>query len=110
MIETYFSRESTISRLRYGPLSSDLDELATTLSQQGYAWDSIRGYLRGCNQFGQWLSQHGYAVADVNSKLVKRYISGLRRPTSSRLAKAAEGLSHLITLWHQQKTPARPQR
>jgi hypothetical protein len=66
MIETYFSRPSTIHRLRSGPLGSDLDDLANTLQQQGYAWDSIRHYLRGCDQFARWMSRHGYAIADVN--------------------------------------------
>jgi len=103
MIETYFSRPTTIDRLRGGPLGSDLDDLATALQHQGYAWDSIRGYLRGCDQFARWLPQHGYAVADVNQTLVKRYISGLQRPPSGRLPKAAEGLSHLLKLWRQKK-------
>src|SRR2546428_13057609 len=65
MIETYFFRTPTINRLRGGPLGSDLDDLATALQQQGYAWDSIRGYLRGCDQFARWLLQQEYAVADV---------------------------------------------
>jgi hypothetical protein len=73
MIEAYFFRTPTINRLRGGPLGSDLDDLANTLQQQGYAWDSIRHYLRGCDQFARWLSRHGYAVADVNPTLVKRY-------------------------------------
>src|SRR5262245_40301324 len=102
MIEPYFSRSSTIIRLRCGPLGSDLDELATTLHQQGYTWESIRSYLRGCDQFGQWLSQHGYAVADVHPTLVRQYISGLQRPPSGRLPEGAQGLSHLLQLWRQQ--------
>jgi len=37
MIETYFSRTPTLTRFRSGPLGTDLDELAKTLHQQGYA-------------------------------------------------------------------------
>ena len=108
MIEAYFFRTPTLNRLRGGPLGSDLDDLATSLRQQGYAWDSIRGYLRGCDQFARWLLQQGYAVADVNQTLIKRYISGLQRPPSGRLPKAAEGLSHLLKLWRQkQRLPER---
>jgi len=103
MIEAYFFRTPTLNRLRGGPLGSDRDDLANTLQQQGYAWDSIRHYLRGCDQFARWLSRHGYAVADVNPTLVKRYISGLQRPPSGRLPKAADGLSHLLSFWHQHK-------
>ena len=59
MIEAYFFRTPTLNRLRSGPLGSDLDDLATSLRQQGYAWDSIRGYLEaaissldGCSSKG----------------------------------------------------------
>ncbi len=103
MIESYFSRPETIDRLRSGPLGADLDELATALQDEGYARDSIRHYLRGCDQFGRWVFQQGYAVADVSQTLVTRYINGLQRPTSGRFPKGAEGLSHLLKLWRQQK-------
>ena len=59
MIEAYFFRTPTLNRLRGGPLGSDLDDLATSLRQQGYAWDSIRGDLRGCDQVARWLLQQG---------------------------------------------------
>ena len=101
MIEAYFFRTPTINRLRSGPLGADLDELATVLQRQGYAWDSIRGYLRGCDRFARWLFQHDYAVADVNPILIKRYISGLQRPPCGRLPEGAQGLSHLLKLWRQ---------
>jgi site-specific recombinase XerD len=103
MIETYFFRTSTINRLRDGPLGTDLDDLAIALQQQGYAWESIRGYLRGCDQFARWLPQQGYAIADVNPTLIKRYISGLQRPPSGRFPEGAQGLSHLLKLWGQKK-------
>ena len=41
MLENYFARPSTLHRLRSGPIGSDVDDLATALQQQGYAWDSI---------------------------------------------------------------------
>jgi hypothetical protein len=42
MIETYFARPSTLNRLHSGPIGSDLDDLATALQQQGYAWLTFR--------------------------------------------------------------------
>jgi hypothetical protein len=63
MIETYFSRTPTLTRFRSGPLGADLDELAKTLHQQGYAQDSIRRYVRGCDHFGQWLFHPSLTVA-----------------------------------------------
>jgi site-specific recombinase XerD len=103
MLENYFSRPSTLNRLRSGPIGSDVDDLATALQQQGYAWDSIRNYLRGCNQFARWLSQHGYAPSDVSPTLVNRYISELPRPPCGKLPQYAQGLSHLLKLWRQQR-------
>lgn len=102
MIETYFARTSTIARLRSGPLGPDLDALASALHQQGYAPDSIRRYLRGCDQFARWLYQHGHAVTEVTPTLVHRYVSGLPRTPAGKLPPAAEGLGHLLTLWRQQ--------
>src|SRR5919202_234727 len=101
MIETYFARTSTLARLRSGPLGPDLDALASTLHQQGYARDSIRRYLRGCDQFARWLSQHGHAVTEVTPTLVHRYVSELPRTPAGKLPPAAEGLSHLLALWQQ---------
>src|SRR6266849_7203774 len=101
MIEQCFSRTSVITRLQLGPLGSHLDALATTLHQHGYALDSIRRALRAGDQFGRWLSQQGYTIAEVDEALVERYISALSRPPSGRGPKAAEGLPHLLQLWRQ---------
>src|SRR5262245_39160642 len=84
MIEHYFSRTSVLTRLRHGLLGPYLDELATTLQQQGYVRDSIRHYLRACDQFGQWLTHQGYAAQEVNEALAERYLSGLPRRPAGR--------------------------
>ena len=102
MIEHGFTRTSVITRLRRGPLGPHLDALATTLHQHGYAPDSIRRTLRAGEQFGQWLAQHGHAIADVDEALVARYIQTLPRPRVGRWPKAAAGLPHLLRLWRQQ--------
>ena len=96
MLEHFFVRPSGIARLRCGPLGTYLDDLATTLHQHRYAPDSIRGYIRTSDQFGRWLSQQGYAIAEMDETLVKRYVGGLQRPPAGRWPKAAEGLSHLL--------------
>ena len=111
MIEHGFTRTSVITRLRCGPLGPHLDALATTLHQHGYAPDSIRRTLRAGEQFGQWLAQHGQAIADVDEALVTRYIQTLPRPRVGRWPKAAVGLPHLLRLWRQQGLlPAQPHR
>jgi integrase/recombinase XerD len=101
MIERYFSRTSIITRLRHGLLGPYLDDLATALHQQGYAWDSIRHYLRACDQFGRWLTQQGYASQEVNEALVARYLSGFPRRSTARQPQAAEGLPHLLQILRQ---------
>src|SRR5262245_9121182 len=102
MIESCCARTSVITRLQRGPLGSHLDALATTLAQHGYAPDSIRRVLRAGDQFGQWLSQHGYTIADVDEALVERYIRTLPQPPVGRWRKAAAGLPHSLLLWRQQ--------
>jgi len=109
MIEHGFTRTSVITRLRRGPLGPHLDALATTLHQHRYAPDSIRRTLRAGEQFGQWLTQHGHTIADVDEALVERYLQTLPRPSAGRWPKAAAGLPHLLRLWRQQGLlPARP--
>ncbi len=114
MIAQCFARTSVITRLRRGPLGSHLDALATTLHQHGYAPDSIRRALRAGEQFGQWLSQQGSAIAEVDEALVSRYIRTLPPPPVGQWPKAAAGLPHLLQYWRQQDllpphldTPAR---
>ena len=102
MIEQCFARTSVITQLQRGPLGSHLNALATTLAQHGYAPDSIRRVLRASDQFGQWLAQHGYTIADVDETLVERFIRTLPRPPVGRWPKAAAGLHHLLRLWRQQ--------
>ena len=109
MIEYGFARTSVITWLRLGSLGSHLDAPATTLSQHGYAPDSIRRTLRAGDQFGRWLAQHGYAIAEVDEALVERYISTLPQPLRGRWPKAAAGLPHVLRLWRQQALlPPRP--
>jgi hypothetical protein len=92
MIEQYFARTSVLTQVQRGPLGAPLDALATTLAQHGYAPDRIRRVLRAGDQFGQWLAQHGYPMADVDEALVERYIRTLPRPPVGRWPTAAAGL------------------
>ena len=91
MLEYGFAQPSVITRLRHGPLGPHLETLATTLHQHGYARNSIRGYLRACHQFGQWLSQQGHTIADVDTALVAHYLHGRPPPPIGRRSKAAAG-------------------
>jgi hypothetical protein len=102
MLEHFFVRPSVMTRLRGGPLGPYLDDLATILHQHRYTPDSLRGYLRTSDRFGRWLSQQGYAIAEMDDTLVKRYVGGLQGRPAGRWPKAAEGLSHLLRFLRQQ--------
>ena len=102
MLDSVFVQPSVVNRLRCTPVGAYLDELVTILHQQGYARDSIRGYLRACAQFGQWLGQQGYHVSEVDETLIQQYRSGLHHSREGRQPKGAEGLPHLLRLLRQQ--------
>ncbi len=106
MLENYVTQPHTLNRLRSGPVSADLDDLATTLQRQGYATESIQRYIQGADLFGRWLLQQGYATSDVTEALVKRYLSELRRLPSGKLPRFAPGATHLLKFWrHNQHLP-----
>lgn len=109
MIDHFFIRPCTITRLQAGPCGPYLNALAKTLHQQGYACDSIRRTLYAGDKFGRWLAQHGYSVADADEATVERYTSGLKRPPSGTQPKAAQGLSHLVELLRQRGIVAKPE-
>jgi site-specific recombinase XerD len=102
MIEQFYAQTSVITQFRRGLLGAYLDDLATTLHEQGYAQASIRCSLRYCNQFGQWLDVQGYTVAEVDETLVEQYLNGFPRSRDGRQPRVAQGLPHLIRLLRQQ--------
>lgn len=102
MLEHTFVRPSVIARLRRSPMGSSLDHLAASLRQEGYAPSSTQRYLCAAEKFAQWLQEHGYAVCEMDAALLQHYISGLPRYRSGNLPKAAQGLSTLLRLLHQQ--------
>src|SRR5712691_7964037 len=98
MLEQFYTQTSVITQLRRGLLGAYLDDLATTLHEQGYAHASIRCSLRHCDQFGQWLDAQRYTVAEVDETLVEQYLNRFPRSRNGRRPKAAQGLPHLIRL------------
>ena len=108
MIEQYFSRTPVIAQLRLGLRGPHLDDLATTLHQQGYAPNTIRRALRAGAQFGQWLSQQSYALDEVDQAVIERYLNSLRRSPSGKLPQAGSGLPHLLRLLQQRDLLSSP--
>ena len=108
MIELYFSRTPVIAQLRLGPLGPYLDDLATTLHQQGYAPNTIRRSLRAGAQFGRWLSQQSYVLDEVDKAVIERYLHSLRRSPSGKLPQAGSGLPHLLRFLQQRDLLSSP--
>jgi site-specific recombinase XerD len=101
MIEHCFVHTPVVARLRGGPLGPYLDDLATTLHQQGYAPSSIQRCLRTGDLFGRWLEGQGYDVTKIDEAAIQHYVSGLERYRSGQLPKAAQGLKHVVGLLRQ---------
>jgi integrase/recombinase XerD len=102
MIEHFFVQTPVVARLRGGPLGPYLDDLATTLHQQGYAPSSIQLCLRTGDLFGRWLQGQGHDVTKIDEAVIQRYVTGLERYRSGHLPKAAQGLQHVVGLLQRQ--------
>jgi site-specific recombinase XerD len=109
MLEHIFVRPGVIARLRHSPLGPYLDPLATALHQEGYAPSSIQRFLCAAEQFARWVHGQGYAVCEMDTDLVQRYVSGLTHYRSGNLPKAAQGLGYLVRFLHQHGV-ARPRQ
>lgn len=79
MLETYFSAEKTLARLRTGPSGPHIDGFADALEQEGYSPASAVRYLRAAAHFGHFLHRRRRTLADVDAGAVEAFRSHLRR-------------------------------
>ena len=79
-----------------GPLAAYIKRFAGSLSEQGYALDSIhrKVFIAGC--FSQWLKQQGIALRSITSEHPPRYLRYRARRARPSQGDAA-ALSHLLT-------------
>jgi site-specific recombinase XerD len=78
VINQLFTFQSTIERLRQGPLSEHLDAYAASVAEQGYGQNSIRQQVVVIADFSQWLKQKHIDIQDLDNKVVARFLR-LRR-------------------------------
>ncbi len=109
MIDSIFVRASVLARLHQNPLHPHLEQLATTLHEQGYARSSIRDCVLAGDKFGWWLQRQGCVGTEIDETLLERYLAGLKRYRSGKRCKAAAGLNHLIRILRQQGVVAERQ-
>ena len=84
-----------LSRAPEGPLASHIGPFARSLSEQGYALDSIHRqvWLAAC--FSRWLKQLGVALRRISSEHPSRYLRYRARRARPSLGDAA-ALKHLL--------------
>ncbi len=101
MIDSIFVRAYVLVRLHQNPLQPHLEELASTLYEQGYARRSIQNSVLAGEKFGWWLQRQGCVGTEIDKTLLERYVAGLKRYPSGKRCKAAAGLSHLFRILRQ---------
>ena len=79
MLETYFSAQKTLARLRTGPSGPHIDGFADALEQDGYSPASAVSYLRAAAHVGHFLHRRRRTWADVDAATLKTFRSHLPR-------------------------------
>ena len=79
MLETYFSAQKTLARLRTGPSGPHIDGFADVLEEEGYSPASAVRYLRAAAHFGHFLHRRHRTLADVEAGALEAFRSHLRR-------------------------------
>jgi site-specific recombinase XerD len=73
LLETFFKRPCTITRLRQGPLAGHIDLLADRLATHGFSRVHSRIQLRLVGHFNRWLDQKGISTKQLDEALIERY-------------------------------------
>lgn len=102
MIDSIFVRASVLARLHQNPLQLYLEQLATTLHEQGYARSSIQDCVLAGEKLGCWLQRQGCVCTAIDEALLVQYVAGLKRYRSGNRCRAAAGLNHLFKLLREQ--------
>ena len=89
------NNQVVLSRAPEGPLASRIGAFASSLSEQGYALNSIHRqvWLAAC--FSRWLKQQGVALRRISSEHPSRYLRYRARHARPNLGDAA-ALKHLL--------------
>lgn len=78
MIERFYSRSETITRLRSGQLGSHIDGFAESLSTQGYSFDVLKEKIRAVGKIGRWLSQGQVDLVALDEQRIIEFIEYCR--------------------------------
>ena len=78
MIERFYSRSETITRLRSGPLGGHIDAFAETLLKQGYSFYVITEKIRAVGKIGRWLSQQQMNLVALDEQCILEFMEYCR--------------------------------
>jgi hypothetical protein len=115
MLERLAVRPHICRQIRSGPLGPWIDGFLLALTTSGYATSVIRRHVRAAVVFGDWLVRHRIAIADIDERVVARFVGAHARWRSpsrrnGRLSGVASGVRALAAhLWtHAIASPAAP--
>jgi len=74
MLERLAVRPHICRQIRSGPLGPWIDGFLLALTTSGYATSVIRRHVRAAVVFGDWLVRHRIAVADIDKRVVARFV------------------------------------
>jgi len=94
-VKYVIKNQVVLSRPPEGPLAADILAFAESLSEQGYAVDSIHRQVLLAACFSRWLKQNGVDVRSIGSDHPVRYLRYRARHVRPCLGDRA-ALSHLI--------------
>jgi site-specific recombinase XerD len=79
LVETFFKRSCTITRLRQGPLAGHIDLLADRFAADGFSRVHSRIQIRLVGHFNRWLDQKGLRAQQIDEALIERYWRNFQR-------------------------------
>jgi len=95
MLETYFNYAAVLDRLRQGPLSGALDDIADKFTNQGYARLTAVRYLSLLGSFNRYAKAAGCdSPQQINEELMMQFLKEFRKAKST-LILLKTALNHL---------------
>jgi integrase/recombinase XerD len=94
-VKCIIDNQVVLSRAPEGPLASYIGPFAGSLSEQGYALNSIQRQVRLAACFSRWLKQQGIGLRSITSDHPPRYLRYRARHARPSLGDAA-ALRHLL--------------
>jgi site-specific recombinase XerD len=95
MLESYFSHPGVLRRMRRGPLTEEIDGLATDLERIGYSGASARRYLSLGATFSRYAAQNGCEKEGINAAFVERFLEEVPSSPGMR-SQAKTAVGHLV--------------